>query len=123
MARPDWDAASIDATRNSLLSIVRDPRIDTLVKFTEDLKKRGTRRGTVFWDDERASYSFTVTDSGKFIDIDFEKPFPAGAFLKDLGITEVTFEKPCDANHIKLCDARGQALKYGMWSLSEHNVR
>lgn len=118
VARPDWDTASSDAMRNSLLTIVRDPRPTTLVKFVNELMKRATHRNAVFWDDERASYSFNVTDSGKFIDIEFEKPFPTGAFLKDLGITEVTFENPCDADHIVLSDAGGKALKYGNWSLS-----
>lgn len=117
VARPDWNAASIDATHKAWLAIVRDPSPATLIKFVDDLKKRATQRGPVFWDDERASYSFNVTDSSKFIDIDLEKPLPVGAFLRELGFTDVTFENPCDADFIELRDARTEVLKHGKWSL------
>jgi len=122
LARPDWDAASLGATRKVLLSIVRDPSDATLLKFVEDLKKRATHRTNVFWDDERATYSFNVSDSDKFVDIDFAKPFPAGALLKELGITDVTFENPCDADFLDMLDASGEQLKSGKWSLELHTT-
>ena len=72
----------------------------------------------MYWDDERASYSFNVTDSGKFLTIDFDKPFPAGAFLKELGITDVTFTNPCDADYLSILNARSEVITYGKWSLT-----
>lgn len=118
VSRPDWDTASSDAMRKTMLAIVRDAGLSTLVKFVEDLKKRTTHRNEVYWDDERASYSFNVTDSGKFLTIDFDKPFPAGAFLKELGITDVTFTNPCDADYLSILNARSEVITYGKWSLT-----
>ena len=122
LSRPDWDAASVDAMRSALLSIVRDASTATLVKFVEDLKKRTTQRSPAEWDDPRATYSFNVTDARKSLSVSFGKPFHAGPFLKELGISEVTFGNPCDADYIVLHSARTEPLKYGNWGLSLRTV-
>ncbi|MFO0593648.1 MAG: hypothetical protein U0228_00015 [Myxococcaceae bacterium] len=113
---PDWDAASLESTRASVMAIVKDATPATLVKFVGDVQKRATQRGGSQWDDERTTYSFNVTDS-KFVELSFAKPMDGAALLKDLGLAQVTFENPCDADYLEVLTAKAEAVKVGKWEL------
>lgn len=113
---PDWDAASLEATRKSIMSIVKDDTVATLTKFVEGVQKRASNRNGWAWDDERVTYSFNVTDSN-FIEFSFAKPMEGAALLKDLGLGQVTFENPCDADFVVVRTAKAELVKAGKWEV------
>lgn len=116
LVTPDWDAASLEVTRKSIVSIVKDGTAATLTKFVDDLQKRASNRNGSQWDDERVTYSFNVTDS-KFIELSFAKPMDGAALFKELGLAQVTFENPCDANFLVVLTAKAEPVKVGKWAV------
>ena len=114
---PDWDAASLEATRKSIMSIVKDDTTATLTKFVEGVQKRASNRDGWAWDDERVTYSFNVTDRSKFIQFSFAKPMEGAALFKDLGLGQVTFENPCDAEFLVVLTAKAELVKQGKWEV------
>lgn len=114
---PDWDATSLEATRKNIMSIVKDGTPATLTKFVEGVEKRASNRNGSQWDDERVTYSFNATDRSKFIEFTFAKPMDGAALFKELGLTQVTFENPCDAEYLVVLTAKAEQVKVGKWEV------